>query len=135
MEEKMRVLKMVEEGTITAEQAQELLRAMEEPADAFEEKDWGVAPIREDIPYEDRMLRIMVDSHDGDRIRVQFPVKAIKAILKVTGKLPIQMSGDMEGIDMEAMTEAVIQCLDSESIGDIVTVDSADGDHVRVFIG
>ncbi len=135
MEEKMRILKMVEEGTITAAEAQELLRAMEEPADAFAEQDWSVAPIREDIPYEDRMLRIMVDSADGDRVRVQFPVKAIKAILKVTGKLPIQMSGDMEGVDVEALTEMVIQCLDSESIGDIVTVDSADGDHIRVFIG
>lgn len=135
MEEKMRILKMVEEGTITAEQAQELLRAMEEPADAFAEQDWSVTPIREDIPYEDRMFRIVVDSAGGDKVRIQFPVKAIKAILKVTGKLPIQMSGDMEGVDMEAMTEAVIQCLDSESIGDIITVDSADGDHVRVFIG
>lgn len=135
MEEKMRILKMVEEGTITAAEAQELLRAMEEPADAFAEQDWSVAPIREDIPYEDRMLRIVVDSAGGDKVRVQFPVKAIKAILKVTGKLPIQMSGDMEGVDMEAMTEAVIQCLDSESIGDIITVDSADGDHVRIFIG
>lgn len=135
MEEKMRILKMVEEGTITAAEAQELLRAMEEPADAFVEKDWSMAPIQENIPYEDRMLRIVVDTHDGDKVRIQFPVKAIKAILKVTGKLPIQMSGDMEGLDMEAMTEAVIQCLESESIGDIVTVDTADGDHVRIFIG
>lgn len=135
MEEKMRILKMVEEGTITAEQAQELLRAMEEPADAFTRQDWTAPTIREDIPYEDRMFRIVVDSQSGDKVRVQFPVKAIKAILKVTGKLPIQMSGDMEGVDVEAMTEAVIQCLDSESIGDIITVDSADGDHVRVFIG
>ena len=41
----------------------------------------------------------------------------------------------MEGVDMEALTEAVIQCLDSESIGDIITVESGDGDHIRVFIG
>lgn len=135
MEEKMRILKMVEDGIITAAEAQELLRAMEGPADAFEEKDWSMAPTQDNIPYEDRMLRIIVDSHDGDKIRVQFPIKAIKAILKVTGKLPIQMSGDMEGVDIEALTEAVVQCLDSESIGDIVTVDSADGDHIRIFIG
>lgn len=135
MEEKMRILKMVEEGTITAAEAQELLRAMEEPADAFAGQDWVAPIIREDIPYEDRMLRVVVNSQDGDKVRVQFPVKGIKAILKATGKLPIQVSGDMGGMDIEAMTEAIIQCLDSESIGDIVTVDSADGDHIRVFIG
>lgn len=140
MEEKMRILKMVEEGAITAAQAQELLQALEEPiAEPFEEPaaepDWGGASIREDIPYEDRMLRVMVDSSDGDKVRVQLPVKVIKVILETTGKLPFQMSGGMDGVDVEAMTVAVIQCLDSESIGDIVTVDSADGDRVRIFIG
>lgn len=130
MEEKLRILKMVEEGTISAEQAKELLEALGDGESAREE-----SVIRTDIPYEDRMFRIIVDSADGDKVRVQFPIKAVKAILKVTGKLPIQMSGDMEGVDMEAMTDAVIQCLDTESIGDIVTVESADGDNVRVFIG
>lgn len=134
MEEKLRILKMVEEGTISAEQGRALLEALgeEEPV---RESAWETPAIREDIPYEDRMLRIIVDSADGDKVRVQFPIKAVKAILKVTGKLPIQVSGDMEGVDMEALTDAVIQCLDSESIGDIITVESADGDHIRVFIG
>lgn len=134
MEEKLRILKMVEEGTISAQQAKELLEALGE-GESAQAPVWEAPAIRENVPYEDRMLRIIVDSADGDKVRVQFPIKAVKAILKVTGKLPIQVSGDMEGVDMEAMTEAVIQCLDSESIGDIITVESADGDHVRVFIG
>ena len=135
MEEKMRILKMVEDGVITAEQAQELLRAVEEPADAFAQpqKDWE-EPIRADIPYDQRMLRVIVDSSDGDKVRIQFPVKAIKAILKITGQLPVSMTG-MEGVNMEELTDAVLQCLDSEAIGDIVTVDSADGDKVRIFVG
>lgn len=134
MEEKLRILKMVEEGTISAEQAKELLEALGD-GESARETAWEESVIRTDIPYEDRMFRIIVDSADGDKVRVQFPIKAVKAILKVTGKLPIQMSGDMEGVDMEAMTDAVIQCLDTESIGDIVTVESADGDNVRVCIG
>lgn len=134
MEEKLRILKMVEEGTISAEQAKELLEALGD-GESARETAWEESVIRTDIPYEDRMFRIIVDSADGDKVRVQFPIKAVKAILKVTGKLPIQMSGDMEGVDMEAMTDAVIQCLDTEGIGDIVTVESADGDNVRVFIG
>ena len=135
MEEKLRILKMVEEGTITAAEAQELLRAMEEPADAFApEETWAAEPIRENVPYDKRMLRIVVDSADGDKVRCQFPIKAIKAILQLTGKLPIQMEG-MEGVDMAGLTDAVMECLDSEVIGDIVTVDSADGDHIRMFVG
>ena len=136
MEEKLRILKMVEDGTITAAEAQELLKAMEEPASdpfAQPQPDWQ-EPIRADIPYEDRMLRVVVDSAGGDKVRVQFPIKAIRAILKITGQLPVNVTG-MEGVNIEELTDVVIQCLDSETIGDIVTVDSADGDHIRLFIG
>ena len=137
MEEKLRILKMVEDGTITAAEAQELLRAMEEPADAFApEETWTAEPMRENVPYDKRMLRIIVDSHDGDKVRCQFPIAAIRAILKVTGQLPVKFDeGGMEGVDMAELTDAVIQCLDSEVIGDIVTVDSAAGDHIRMFVG
>ena len=134
MEEKLRILKMVEEGTNSAEQARELLEALGEP-ETVQASAWNAPAVPLDVPYEDRMLRILVDSADGDKVRVQFPIKAIKAILKVTGKLPIQMSGDMEGVDIEALTDAVVQCLEAESVGDIVTVESADGDNVRIFIG
>ena len=136
MEEKLRILKMVEEGTITAAEAQELLKAMEEPTgDPFAQPqtDWQ-EPIRENVPYDQRMLRIIVDSSDGDKVRVQFPIKAIRAILKITGQLPVNVTG-MEGVNIEELTDVVLQCLDSETIGDIVTVDSADGDHIRLFIG
>ena len=136
MEEKLRILKMVEDGIITAAEAQELLKALEEPAgDPFAQPqtDWQ-EPIRENIPYEDRMFRVICDSADGDKVRVQFPIKAIRAILKITGQLPVNVTG-MEGVNIEELTDVVIQCLDSETIGDIVTVDSADGDHIRLFIG
>lgn len=34
------------------------------------------------------MFRVIVDSETGDKVKVQFPVGAIKKILKATGKLP-----------------------------------------------
>ena len=40
----------------------------------------------------------------------------------------------MEGIDLEVMTGAIISSLDNEMLGEIVTVDSANGDKVRVVI-
>lgn len=130
MDEKLRILKMVEEGIITAEQASELISALGESVPFA-----GELPVpAENVPYESRMLRILVESEDGDHIRVQFPVKAIRAMLKVTGKLPVQL-GENSTVDVAALTKTVIDCLDSEEVGDIVSVDSADGDRVRVFIG
>ena len=40
----------------------------------------------------------------------------------------------MEGIDFEMLTESIIAALDNEMIGEIITVDSSDGDVVRVII-
>ena len=115
MEEKLRILKMVEEGTISAEQARELLEALGEP-ETVQASAWNAPAVPLDVPYEDRMLRILVDSADGDKVRVQFPIKAIKAILKVTGKLPIQMSGDMEGVDIEALMAGARQAMEELAV-------------------
>ena len=101
MDERLRILKMVEDGTITAEQAAELMKAM------------GV---------------------EEDKVNVQFPVGAIKKILKVTGKLPIA-DKDLQGVDLEQMMEAISECLDEEIEGDFVNVNAADGTTVRVYVG
>lgn len=126
MDEKARILKMVAEGTVTPEQAEQLLDAL--AADA--------APQSPAVPvgdYDRKMFRIRVDSADGDKVNVQFPVGGIKKIIRATGKLPISVSG-MEGMNMDELMDAVAECLDSQVVGDFVTVESADGDHVRIFV-
>ena len=95
MDEKLRILKMVEDGTITAEQAAELMAAL------------GAAP-GDDVlrgSYDKKMFRILVDGLSGDKVKIQFPVGAVKKILKVTGKLPIPEK-DLQGIDLSEMMDA-----------------------------
>ena len=79
------------------------------------------------------MFRVIVDSVDGDKVKVQFPVGAIKKILKATGKLPIPEK-ELEGVDLSSMMDAISECLDEEIEGDFVNVESADGTTVRVFV-
>lgn len=126
MDERLRILKMIEEGTITAEQGAELMSALNidvpAPQTALAKSN-----------YDKKMFRIIVDSVDGDKVKVQFPVGAIKKILKVTGKLPIPEK-DLEGIDLPAMMDAISDCLDEEIDGDFITVDAADGTTVRVYV-
>ena len=135
MDEKLRILQMVEEGKLTAEQAVKLMSALEEsaPAERFEDTLEPSAGRGSDA-YEDKMLRVIVDSTQGDKVNVQLPVKIIRQVLKVTGKLPIK-GEDLKDIDLEALTASILECLDNETLGDIVTVDAADGSTVRVFIG
>lgn len=125
MDEKMRILKMVEEGKITAEEAMELMSAL------GAEPDSGIlAPASS---YDKKMFRIVVDSTAGDKVNVQFPVGGIKKILKATGKLPIS-DENLKGVDLSAMMDAISECLDEEVQGDFVNVTAADGTKVRVFV-
>lgn len=123
MDEKLRILKMVEDGTVTAEQGAELMAALDAvPAEAALRSC-----------YDKKMFHILVDDVSGDKVKIQFPVGAIKKILKVTGKLPIPEK-DLQGVDLSAMMDAVSECLEDEIEGDFVNVESADGTTVRVFV-
>lgn len=119
----LKVLTMVSESKLEVEKCADLIEAMYKKEDK---------PI-ENINYDRRMFKVRVDSFAGDNVKVNLPVAVITSILKATGKLPIKVDG-MEGIDLEVMTGAIISSLDNEMLGEIVTVDSANGDKVRVVI-
>ena len=126
-EEVNRVLKMVEEGNITADKAKEIIDALGNTS-----KNTEVITSRR---YEDKFLRIKVLSHEGDKVNVQLPIKVIKEVLKVTGKLPISTSvKGMEGVDIDELMNTIVACLDNEVMGEIVDVCSNEGDSVKVVI-
>lgn len=77
------------------------------------------------------IFRIVVDSADGDKVRINLPLMLIRAI--GDGKsLPIQMNGQniLEGINLSEL----IRIAESGMLGELIEVDSADGDHVRIFV-
>jgi len=123
-EDLLKILNMLSEGKLNVEKSADLIEAMY----AKEEKNLEVVK-----NYDKRMLRVLVDSEDGDNVKINLPVVVITSILKATGKLPIK-SADIEGIDFEMLTESIIAALDNEMIGDIITVDSSNGDVVRIII-
>ena len=127
MEEKMRILKMLEEGTITAEEASDLIEALQSTDTQ--------TTLMAEKPYNKRMLRILVDNEsNGDKVTVQFPVGAVKKILKVTGKLPLPEER-MQDFDLAELMEAINECLDEELDGDIVNVtSSAENTTIRICI-
>lgn len=126
MDEKLRILKMVEDGTITAEQGAELMAALNMDAPARQNEIMRTG-------YDQKLFRVIVDSTAGDKVRVQFPIGAIKKILKATGKLPIPEK-DLEGVNLSEMMDAVSECLENQMEGDFVNVEAADGTTVRIFV-
>ncbi len=77
------------------------------------------------------IFRIVVDSADGDRVRVNLPLMLLRA-LGDGNSLPIQMNGQnlLEGINVAEL----IRMAECGMLGELIEVDSADGDHVRIFV-
>lgn len=84
---------------------------------------------RKDI--RDMMLRIVVDSADGDRVRVNLPMALVEVAVD-SGMQVSNFTGNesMNNIDLRKVLELVRQGV----IGNLVEVDSADGDTVRIFV-
>ena len=125
MDERLRILQMVEDGTVTAQQAAELMSAMDLDLPAAQAAQTG--------SYDKKLLRVIVDSTEGDKANIQFPVGAIKKILNATGQLPIPKK-DLQGIDLSSMMDAVSECLDTELEGDLVNFEDSDGTTVRIYV-
>lgn len=130
-EEIMRVLKMIEEGKITADKAKEVIDALKQ--DKIVNIDTPVIIEEKTSNYEDKFLKIKVLSADGDKVNVQLPIKVVKEAIKVTGKIPMSSAG-LDGVDMHELLNTVVACLDNESMGQIVDITSKNGDIVKIVI-
>ena len=84
---------------------------------------------RKDI--RDMMLRIVVDCKDGDKVRVNIPVALLQIALDVGMEVP-QLSGNaaVKSIDLGKILELVKQGV----VGDLIEVESDDGDTVHIFV-
>lgn len=81
----------------------------------------------------DKMLiRIRVDSEDGDKVKVNLPVALIKIALEIGMEIP-QFEGReaLSRIDLEK----VIRLVDEGVIGKLVEVETKDGDIVDITVG
>ena len=84
---------------------------------------------RKDI--KDMLLRIIVDSADGDKVRINLPMALVQVAMEMDVEMP-QISGKeaLKNIDLNQIMELVRQ----GAIGNLVEVESSDGDIVRIFV-
>jgi len=84
---------------------------------------------RKDV--KDMMLRIVVDSADGDKVRVNLPMALVQLAMEMGMEMP-QVSGNdaLKNIDWAQIMDLV----GHGAMGNLVEVESADGDIVRIFV-
>lgn len=124
-EERLKILELLTKGVIKPEDAEKLLSALSgSDTPTFDAEPVQVISAKK-APF--RMLRIYVDSHDGDKVRIQLPIEFAK-LLK-SGKFNIDAIEDFD-IDIDAL----IQMINSGVVGELVNVESADGDIVKIVV-
>ena len=94
-----------------------------------------VLPPEERRDIKDMLLRVIVDSAQGDKIRVNLPMALVEMAIEIGMEMP-QINGNeaLKGIDMKKVLEKVLEMVRLGFVGNLVEVDSADGDKIRVFV-
>ena len=90
-----------------------------------------VLPPEERKDIKDMMLRIVVDSADGDHVRVNLPMALVQVAMEMGMEMP-QISGNaaLKNIDLAQ----ILAMAQQGAIGNLVEVESSDGNVVRIFV-
>lgn len=139
-EDRTRILGLLADGKITAEEAERLLDAVGEPETARPKAaviDMPTTPPGE-LP---KFMYVKVISTNGDNVDVKIPLSLVRSGLKLTSLIPPQameqindsmdehgMSFDLSNLKPDDIEELIQGLHEME-----VNVDSANGDNVRVF--
>jgi hypothetical protein len=137
-EERTRILSLVAEGKITAEEGSRLLDAM----DAHDTQTAVAEPRpRSGSAGPPKFMYVKVVSTEGDNVNVKIPLGLVRAGLKLTSLIPpqameqinTQMAASGMAIDFANLKQEDIEEL-IESLREMeVNVDSKNGDNVRVY--
>lgn len=93
-----------------------------------------VMPEEKRKPFEELVMRVRVNSADGDKIKVNLPMPLVKMAMEIGVDVVPNMGGEhgqmLRSIDMEK----VVKMVEHGLIGKLVEVESAQGDTVEVVV-
>jgi hypothetical protein len=121
-EERMQILKMIEEGKISASEGADLLRALDK-------KGAGATPEPLRGPSQPRWFRVRItDVGTGkNKVNVNIPM----GLVHVGMKMGARFAPDMEGVNYEDLMESIRMGKQGKVI-DIT--DDDDGERIEIFV-
>lgn len=124
-EERMKILRMIQEGKITAEEGIRLMETLEQAT----QRERPTPTIPAQPRGEPRWFRVLVtDTNTGKvRVNVRLPLNLVSAGMKMGARF----SPEVDGMDRDLL----MRIINSGETGKVVDVmDDEDGEHVEVFI-
>jgi hypothetical protein len=125
-EEIAKVLTMVQDGKIDAEKASELI-------DVLKEKEVGSNRSYKTSNYAEKILKIRVESAENDNVKVNVPIKLVKALL-VAGNSILASIPESEKYVKDIDINLIIEAIENELDGQLVDIKTGNGDIVSVII-
>lgn len=136
-EERIKILEMLASGTINAQEANELLTTLDKSKVEVNGKE--VTEVKALKQGSQKFLYIKVLSADGDKVNLKLPISLVKVALKsgngdnLLGKIKVN------GMDNTFMKDAIdyeliMEYINNDLVGNIVDIESADGDLVNIYI-
>jgi hypothetical protein len=129
-EERMKILQMIQEGKISAEDGAKLLSALTSSAARNKPRRPGPGmnvPARRGVA---KWLRVRVtDMRTGkSKVNVNLPISLLEAGMSIAGHFA-------DDINVDDIMTAISDAIDDNMTGKIIdVVDGEDGEHVEIFI-
>ena len=121
-EERMRILKMIQDGKITADEGSRLIQALD-----THKPGSTPSPTTSGAPKTGRWFHVQVTNTGKTRVNIRLPVNLLQAGMKIGARF----SPEVQGLDMDQLN----QFINSGEVGKVVDViDEEDGEQVEVFI-
>lgn len=100
-----------------------------------ESSEVRLVPADQRKSLDELVMRVRINSAEGDRVRANLPISLIKAAIEIGMEMDVASSGNpamssLKNVDMAKIVAMVEQGL----VGKLVEIESADGDTVEVVV-
>lgn len=119
-EDELKILKMIESGTITADEGLKLLDAI------------GSTEKRKQTTTKKTLKHVrlvIVDENKGNNVDIILPLGIFKAGMKIGGKFSSELQTIMEEINYEE----ILKNIDSGATGEITSITTNDGQNIKIY--
>ncbi|AEV29101.1 hypothetical protein SpiGrapes_1288 [Sphaerochaeta pleomorpha str. Grapes] len=117
-EERMRVLHMLAEGKITAEETEKLLQALEGVPKVSETNPW-----KQSMDVKGKYLYVQVEPKEGkssERVSVKVPLALVKAGLNISKLIPVEAQDKIQSSMQESGIPFKLSDIDAQNFDEII---------------
>ena len=125
--ERKKILEMLEEGKINSKEASDLLEAIDDSSEKYNE----VSNLSKS--YSKKYLKIRVfDASDQSKVKLNIPIRLVKLGLSFASKL----NSSIEGVQISNKEiDLIMDAIENEIEGEIISIDADDGKtQVKIYI-